>query len=309
MATLDAIPAWRISEFRAEVRHRLQVMGGRLRNTVNFRGGYSGIQSAVVNYLGETKAKRIVDRKGLTPLMEVNHERRWVDPVGFEWGHLDDRFDRLFTGISATGEYTEAGVKAMRREEDLEIMNGFFRTSKTGETGTTLETYASINTSSRFTVAESVGGANTGLNRAKLNALRAVFTLHHVDLENTQIHMIITEEEVEDLMSDTTLLSSDYMSRKALVDGQLPPILGFNFHVFSSAYLNANVPDFAVATNVRTLPVWVQDGMHLAMWEEMNIDAGKDPAHKFNWLVYMSSHYGATRLEPAKVLQVKTYHA
>jgi hypothetical protein len=308
MATLDAIPAWRIQEFRAEVRHRLQVMGGRLRDTVTFKGGYQGINSAVVNYLGETKARRIQDRKGLTPLMEVNHERRWVDPVGFEWGHLDDRFDRLFTGISATGEYTEAGVKAMRREEDLEILNAFYRTSKTGETGTTLETYASINTSSRFLVDQNEGGSNTGLNRAKLNALRAVFTKYNVDLDSNQIHMVITEQEVEDLMSDATLLSSDYMSRKALVDGVLPPILGFNFHVFSSEYLEANVPDFAVTSQVRTLPVWIKSGMHLAMWEEMNIDAGKDPAHKFNWIVYMSSHYGATRLEPGYVLQVKTYH-
>jgi hypothetical protein len=302
-----AIPTWRIQEFRAEVMHRLQEQGGRLRNTVSFKGGYSGIQAAAVNYLGTTEATPITDRKGPSPSMELNHERRWIDPIGREWGHLDDRFDRFFTGISATGEYTQAGIKAMQRAEDIEIFDSFYRTAKTGETGTTLETYASINTGSKFTVGVNVGGTNTGLNRAKLIQLRRIFEKEYVNLDTEELHMIITELEVEDLLSDPTLLSNDYMNEKALATGKLPSILGFNFHVFSTLTLQKTA-DLTLSTNTRTLPVWVKSGMHLGMWEEMNMKAGEDPAYKFNYRVYMSAHYGATRLEPGKVLQCQVYH-
>ena len=75
---------------------------------LQLKGGYTGIQSAAVNYVGTTEAQPITDRKGPSPSMDINHERRWIDPIGREWGYLDDRFDKIFTGISATGEYTDA---------------------------------------------------------------------------------------------------------------------------------------------------------------------------------------------------------
>jgi hypothetical protein len=308
MAVVDAIPAWRIQEFRAEVRHRLQDKGGRLRSAVTFRGSYTGIQAAAVNYLGTTEAQTITDRKGPTPSMDINHERRWIDPIGKEWGYLDDRFDKIFTGIAANGEYTEAGVNGMRRAEDIEIFNSFYRTAKTGETGSTLETYASINTASKYTIGVNVGGTNTGLNRAKLIAARKVFEKEYVNLDTEELHMVITENEVEDLLSDPTLLSNEYVNEKALATGKLPSILGFNFHVFSTLTLEKTA-DLALSTNTRTLPCWVKSGMHLGMWEEMNIEAGRDPAYKFNWRTYISAHYGATRLEPGRVLQIQVYHA
>lgn len=308
MATVDAIPTWRIQEFRAEVKHRLQEEGGRMRSLVTFKGGYSGIQAATINYLGTTAAQKITDRRGPTPSMNINHERRWVDPIGYEWGYLEDNNDKLFTGIAATGEYTMAGVKAMRRAEDLEVMNAFYRAAKTGETGGTSETYASTNSSDEFLVDVNTGGNNSGLNRAKLIALRKIFTKYYVNLDEEPINMIITEAEVEDLLGDTTLLSKDYMSQQALVTGKLPPILGFNFHVFSTQTLETTTDFTLVSSHTRTLPVWVKSGMHLGMWEDMETRVGPDPAYKFNNRVYLKAHYGATRGEPGRVLKCKVYH-
>ena len=304
MTVQDAIPHWQISQFATNVQHRLQAMGGRLRSLVDFKGAYKGIQAAVVNYVGATEAIKITGRKGVSPDVGLQHERRWVDPVGYEWGTLVDTNDALFTGISPTGIYTEAGVKAMQRAEDMEILNAFWRTAKIGETGSEAEAWSDTG----YKVDENEGGASSGLNKAKLLALMELFIGYDIDVENEQINMIITEEERTDLMSDSTLQSRDFMNNQMLVTGKLLPVLGFNFHVFSKRTLEKTNDMKLVGSHSRALPVWVKRGMHLGSWQDQQVEVGKDPNYKFMPRVYMKQFYGATRLEPGHVLKCVVYH-
>lgn len=304
----DAIPTWQIQQFDANVMHRLQVQGGRLRSTVSFKGDYAGKQAATVNYLGETEPTESIDRFGDTPNMELNHERRWVKPRKFHWGKLVDSDDELFTNIGPQGMYTEAAAKGFGRVEDRVILGAFYADAFTGETGGTTESWSDDTSGDgQNVVATSTGGNNTGLNVAKLaNAIKLLGNFN-VDVDNEDVHMAITWQEWEDLLNISALTSKDYVEGRALQTAKLPTLFNIQFHIFSEQTFE-KVSSLAVATNVRTCPMWVKSGMHLASWKERSTNIAPRPDKQFKPQIYMDQFYNATRLEPGKVLKIKTYH-
>jgi Phage capsid protein len=300
----DAIPLWQISQFTNTVEHKLQATGGRLRGAVTYHSGYTGKQASPVNYVGETEPVEVNERFGDTPNMELNHERRWIKPRKFHWGKLVETDDELFTGIQPQGAYTEAAVKGFQRVEDLVILSAFYATAYTGEAGETTEAWSDTG----YVVDQDVGGANTGLNHAKLKKLRELFTKYDVDLDMEQMYIAISEQEVTDLFGENTTISIDFTEGRPISTGKLPPLYGFNFVPFSSRTIE-RVTGLKVASLIRTLPVWVKSGMHLGSWKDRNVEIMKNPSKQMKPQIYMSAFYNATRLQLGKVLKVKTYHA
>jgi hypothetical protein len=300
----DAIPTWLISQFSSSVEHLLQDKGGKLRSAVSYKGGYRGKQASPVNFIGTTAVVEVNERYGDTPNMDIPHERRWVVPRKFHWGKLVETDDELYTGIEPTGDYTQAAAAAFARKEDEVIIGGFWATAKTGETGAGSEAWSDTG----YVVAESVGGSNTGMNLDKLRMVRQLFQYYHNDLDAEEIHMAITEEEEQDLLALTTVLSSDYVGSRPVQTGKLPPIMGINFHIFSQQTLNA-LTDTAETANVRSLPVWIKSGVHLGSWKERTVDVMRNPQKQMKPQIYMAAFYDCTRLQLGKVLKVKCYHS
>lgn len=305
----DAIPTWMIQKFDALVAHRLQVRGGRLRSAVTYKGDYAGKQAATVNYLGETEPVESTERFGDTPNMELNHERRWVKPRKFHWGKLIDTDDELFTGIAPQGMYVEAAAKGFARVEDRVILNAFYADAFTGETGGTTETWADDTAGAgQNVVSKDTGGSNTGLNIDKLAEVIRLFGNFNVDTDMEEVHMAITFQEWQDLIKTTTIQSADYFDGRALQTAKLPTLFNIQFHIFAEDVFE-KIPALKVATNVRTCPAWVKSGMHLASWKERTTAIARRIDKQNKPQIYMDQFYNATRLEPGKVLKVKTYHA
>ena len=68
-----------------------------------------------------------------------------------------------------------------------------------------------------------------------------------------------------------------------------------------------NVPAVTVAgpATIRNLPVWVQDAMHLGMWEGLTITINNRPDKNNIKQIHGTFTAGATRLEEGKVLQLQ----
>lgn len=302
----DPIETWRIEQFKNNVQHLLQEKGGKLRSTVTFAGDYAGKGAAPVDQMGETEAVDVSERYGDSPNMEVPTDRRWIYPIDSEWGKLVDDFDRVRLGIQPDGEYEKAGVMAMARREDRRILEKFFATAKSGESGGTNKSFAGGNEVAVNLTDPGVTPANTGLNKAKLLKAREILGANEVDLENEELYIAVTEKEVTDLFGYDTMTSVDFVEGRPISTGRLPALLGFNFVPFSSSTFTKLS---LLAAGTASLPVWVKSGMHLGVWGERKIDVGPDPAKKFNQRIYMKQTMGATRLEEGKVVRILSYHA
>lgn len=307
MAT-DTIETWRIQQYRANVEMGLREMGGKLRSTVTFQSGLTGKKATVQHLLGETRASNIEGRFANIVPADIPKSRRWFAPQRYGWAGYTDEYDELLTGISLNGPYQQAALQAMRLEEDLRLLRAMFGSAITGEDGTSTETFTEVSTdgaATQNTIAESVGGSNTGLNSSKLKDIIEVFARAKVNVEQ-QIFMVISEKDWGSLMAESALLSTDYVSRQALSDGKLPPLMGINFIMFSSATLNeAGLYD---GSHIYSLPVWVKDGMAMGAWNDLSASVDKLQTKWSTWQIATEGTFGFTRLEPYKLLKVKTYY-
>jgi len=83
--------------------------------------------------------------------------------------------------------------------------------------------------STSLTVANSIGGSNTNMNITKLREAKRLMDKNNVPPDGR--HLVIHANGLSNLLSETSVTSSDFNSVKALVQGELNTFLGFMFHV------------------------------------------------------------------------------
>jgi hypothetical protein len=88
---------------------------------------------------------------------------------------------------------------------------------------------ALVASSTALTVANSIGGATTNLNVAKLREAKRLLDKNNVPPEGRNI--VLHGNSLASLLSETAVTSSDFNTVKALVAGELNTFLGFTFHL------------------------------------------------------------------------------
>jgi len=83
--------------------------------------------------------------------------------------------------------------------------------------------------STSLTVANSIGGAASNLNVAKLREAKKLLDANNVPPQDR--HIVLHANNLSALLSETAVTSSDFNTVKALVSGELNTYLGFQFHV------------------------------------------------------------------------------
>lgn len=290
------VPTYFTQQFTSNLQMLLQQRGSRLRMAV-MTGSHTGEKAVAVDQIGPVEAKLVTGRfQPLTP-DDSPTDRRWVVPGDFDYNELIDTFDKLRMIIDPTSAIVQNGVYAIGRAMDREIVRAILGVAQTGKTGTT----ATPLPASQI-VPVNTGGTNTGLNKDKLVEARKRLMAAEVDVDNDQLWVAITAAQHADLLKETQVVNTDYVSRPVLTDGRITQYLGFNFVHYEGSPL--------VATQTRGIPVWAKSGVHLGIWKDIwsNVDQRKDLSG-LPWQVYVSSTFGATRLEEKKVVQINCYEA
>jgi hypothetical protein len=111
---------------------------------------------------------------------------------------------------------------------------------------------------------------------------------------------VVAPVAISDLLAVTQVTSSDYASVKALVQGEIDTFMGFKF-VLSNRLSKTG--------NLRKLLVYAQDGMLLALGQDIvtRIDERSDKGYATQ--VYCSQSIGATRMEEEKCVSIESYEA
>lgn len=281
----NEIETWQIIDYKSTVSLLLQQQQSKFRMAVT-EDTYRGESGVPVNQLGPVVAQKRTTRHADTPLIETPHARRWVYPHDYEWADLIDSQDKLRTIADPTSPYAINGAMALRRAMDDEIISGIFGVNNVGEKGATPVSFPASQ------IAPTTAG---GLTIAKLREAKRMLMAAEVDVDNDKLWCAISARQHDDLLGQTQAISLDYTNRPVLVDGRIKSFMGFNF---------IDSERLPISNNNRQIPCWAQSGVHLGVWEEVNVDIGIRRDKSNSVQVYVKGTFGATRLEEKKVVQI-----
>jgi len=113
--------------------------------------------------------------------------------------------------------------------------------------------------STALTVANSIGGAASNLNVAKLREAKKLLDANNVPPQDR--HIVLHANNLSALLSETAVTSSDFNTVKALVSGELNTYLGFQFHVLGDRTEGGLTVD---GSNDRTVMAFHKDAIGYA---------------------------------------------
>jgi hypothetical protein len=131
----------------------------------------------------------------------------------FVTGEYIEDIDQLRTNIDYRKSYQMAISAALNRAYDNEI----------------------VSVLDAATPGATVDGTSTGLTKAKL--VEAAEALNLQDVPTGNRFLVISPKALTDMLSDTTLVSSDYVATQGLQTGFIPNVMGFNV-IVSNALTN-----------------------------------------------------------------------
>jgi hypothetical protein len=290
-----SVPEHHVSMFTANVRDSLQKRGGDLVSKVT-RGNYRGEKIQLVDFIGPVFFEERSTPYADTKVTELEHTSRWIVGKEYDCAVLVDRLDTLKMIYDPTSPYVQRFREAAARKQDMIVMDKFFATAKSGKDATT---------DIAFPSADIVVHGSAGLTVAKLRSLRKLVKKRHVDLRLYTPYILVTAEQTDNLLGETTVNSIDYNIVKPLVNGEVTRFMGFEFVPFE-AYFGDAIPSHTDTGHlIRDCPVWVPDGMHFGSWDDLTITINNRPDKNNIKQIHGTFTAGATRLEEGKVFQVQ----
>lgn len=282
------------TQFSTNLELRLQQMGSKLRGKVR-EGFHVGKQASPVNQIGAINLKKPAGRFAPKNRTDADFTRRWVFPEDGEIDQLIDSFDELKTIVDPKSAYVTNAANAVGRGWDDALIAAFTGTAQIGQDAGGLS--AEVFDTTKYQIASTFGSASaSGLSVAKMIEAKRIFRHNHVDIENDPLTLVIGSKQESDLLNQAQIVSTEFNDKPVLVDGRVTRFLGFDIVV--SERLNT-------AANLRSVIAFAKSGMYLGMWKDttnrvsIRNDLSGEP-----YDLYTAASFGASRLEPGKVLEL-----
>lgn len=286
----DSITVASVQEYKSNVELLMQQKESRFLPAVTV-GTYTGKKASAVEQFGSATAQVKVSRHADTPLLDLSQDKRWVQPIDYEWASLIDHEDVLRMIIDPTSPYAAAGAAAMNRAKDDEIIERVFGTNYKGENGTTTETFNTTD----YQVGVNTGGTASSLNVAKLQeAIKKLMIANKGEIMEP-VTAAISAYEHDALLKEVQIHNKDYGGSAVLVDGKVTRFMGVNFILTER---------LDITSGNRLIPLWVKSGLHLGVWRDIMTKVDQRADKSYAWQVYLCGTFGATRTQDGKVIQV-----
>ena len=276
-----------VEQYSANIQMLSQQMGSLLRDAVRIESIVG--KDAYFDQIGKVTAQLKVSRHSDTPQIDTPHSRRRCSLADYEFADLIDQQDKVRLLIDPTSSYAKAAAYAMGRAMDDVIIAAALGTANTGVSGGTAVALPAANIT-----AVGTGGANT-MNIAKLALAKQKLDAGDVD-PSIKRHIVVSPTEIQDLLNNTTVTSSDFNTVKALVHGEIDSFMGFKFHVSNRLTQNG-------AGNTQCI-AFAEDGLLLGIGKDVTARIDERSDKSYATQVYYCQTIGATRMEEAKVISV-----
>lgn len=284
------------TQFSTNLEMLLQQVGSKLRGKVR-EGFHVGKMASPVNQIGAISLKAPAGRFVPKNRTDPQFVRRWVFPAEGEIDQLIDSFDELQTIVDPKSGYTQNAANAVGRAWDDAIILQATGSAQLGQdaAGLTTETFSTTN----FQVSATFGAsAAAGLTVAKLIEAKRILRKYHNDLETDQLSLVIGSQQEADLLNQVQVVSTQFNDHPVLVDGQVRKFLGFDVTVLE------RLPQTTLNVT-RGCLAFVKSGVYLGIWKDMtNRISIRNDLSGEPWDLYTQAMFGATRLQPGKVIQI-----
>tara|TARA_R100000951_G_scaffold115970_1_gene125914 strand:- start:3230 stop:4090 length:861 start_codon:yes stop_codon:yes gene_type:complete len=272
-----------VQQYSANVQMLSQQMGSLLRDAVRVES-VTG-KNAYFDQIGKVTAVKRTSRHSDTPQIDTPHARRRVSMDDYEFADLIDDQDKVRMLIDPTSAYAQAAAASMGRQMDDVIITAATGAANTGETGST---------STSMLAGHQIANGGADLTVAKLRTAKKTLDLASVD-PSIQRYIAVGPDQIDSLLGDTNVTSSDFNTVKALVQGEIDTFMGFKF-------ITSN--RLSKSGNIRTCFAWAEDGLALAVGKDVmaRVDERSDKGYATQ--VYYCMSIGATRMEEEKVVQI-----
>ena len=294
-------------QYNSAVELLLQQTNTRLRGACR-TGFHTGKAASPIQYIGFVEFKQAGGRGQPLIPQDAGYQRRWVFPADKDCTIHVDEFDLLRTIIDPKAPLQATVQAAGNRLYDDVIINGagntggFFGTATLGvdPSNWTTETF---NSGSDFPVSVAIadtfgtGATASSMTVAKFIEAKRILRHYENDLEAMSPHIALSSEEEAALMKQLEFVSTEFRQTAAYDQaGRASAFMGFQIHY--SERLQIQGSD-------RLIPVWLEDGMYLGLWSDMNTNISQETHITGQpWQAYTRVTLGSTRLQGGKVLQI-----
>ena len=240
-----------------------------------------GVEGSTVKFpkVGKGVATIRVPQSDVTPL-NVGFSSVTLTLADYNAAEYSDIFSQAKVNFDERQELVQVVAGAMGRRQDQMILDALNASSTS------------------LTVANSIGGSTTNMNIAKLREAKRLMDKNNVPPDGRNI--IIHGNGLANLLSETSVTSSDFNSVKALVQGEINTYLGFTFHVLGDRSEGGLPIDGSLD---RTCYAFHKDaigyGEGIAMRTEINYIA-----EKTSWLVNEVFSAGAVAIDDEGIVKI-----
>jgi hypothetical protein len=270
------------------LRLEAQQTESRLMGTVSDRGTIEGASFTINNLASVGEFDENTVRHGDTVWSEIDHTARNAPMRDFYKALPLDRADipKMMANPVTGGQYMQSLMAARNRKcDDIIYQAGL---------GTILSQDGTV--SYTLPAGQIITGGGTGLTKAKIIQTKSIFFANEADEDNgEELYFLYNDVALQQVLSDTTLTSSDFMAVQMLQAGTLKgKWLGFNW--IKHQRLNR-------AGSVYSSMAYAKSGIHFGKgYEEGNVTRRGDK--KDTWQVSMAASYGAGRQDDKKVVRI-----
>jgi hypothetical protein len=240
-----------------------------------------GVEGSTVKFpkVGKGVATLRIPQTDVTPL-NVAFSSVTLTLSDYNAAEYSDIFSQAKVNFDERQELVQVVAGAMGRRQDQMILDALTASSTS------------------LTVANSIGGSATNMNIAKLREAKRLMDKTNVPPDGR--HIIIHANGLANLLSETSVTSSDFNSVKALVQGELNTFLGFMFHVLGDRSEGGLVVDGSLD---RSCFAFHKDavgyGEGIGMRTEINY-----VAEKTSWLVNEVFSAGAVAIDDEGIVKI-----
>mgnify|MGYP001609704378 CR=1 FL=1 len=253
--------------------------------------GKTFFQDQIGQWSMSTKGGRNVQ----TPNNDPNLARRMGTMVDYHDNRMLDRGDELRMISDPRSAYTIAAASALGRQIDTVIANAVYAVAKSGETGSTDNTLGTTAIAAHLNPGGAlVQGTAATLTFARVRAAKRVLDLE--DVEEEDRFFVVTPQGLDALLNTTQATSSDYVTIKALVRGDIDTWMGFKWIVSNQLSSSGTVSGAFCMQRY---------GICLAMGAEPMVRTDERTDLSYSWQVYYELNIAAVRLEETRVCGVQ----
>lgn len=264
-----------------------------------------GKAAQIVQLMGAREGQYDLPRNASVQIGEGAIEQVWCKPRRLNTVPvLLEKEDFIKNGTDYSSSYVQSDAATLNRMTDKIMSDALWAARIIGEDATGTQAYSNPNGSVAVNYVPSGAPANSGLTIPKLVKGLELLELAEVDLDEEEIFLQVTSQQVTNLYNELGFTSGDYTDRQKLqqVRSKVHELIGVKIIRMPNAWVKKT-------STTRNCMLFAKSGLVYGDFAPAETMMEKSPTHFNRILLGAEKWMGATRTEDQKFVQVDCIEA